>query len=378
MTMPQPPAGQGPIDPRGAFAPPGAPPFGGPPPGPPPMMMPPPMGFYPPPPHRGGFVRAIFMTLATSIFGLSIAANIYLLILTGFLGGGTESRHQVVVKGDPKQKIVALQVSGILDEQSMARFEKVLRRLEDDADLKALVLEIDSPGGSVNASDQMYARVLKFKQDRKVPVVVSMGGVAASGGYYIACAADKIVAQRTTITGSIGVLMPRYDLSKLAERWGVEDNSMHSTGATYKTAGSWLKPETAEEHQYFLSVLDDMFATFKEVVRAGRGKNLKRSIDEVANGKIYTASEALEAGLIDQIGYPNDAYDLAGSIAGLTDKHVVRFEPAPSLLEALGAESSAAKPIGSSGVHVTGVNLNVDKSWLYELMSTRPMYLWRE
>ncbi len=347
----------------------------GPPPGiyPPPVMMPPP--FYPPPPPRHSFARAIFMTLATSIFGLSIALNIYLLILTGFMGGGDGSRQSTLISGDAKQKVIVIPLTGLIDEQASKRFEKMIKGIESDASVKALVLEIDTPGGSVTASDQIYHRVVQFKTNKKVPVVVSMGGLATSGGYYIACAADKIVAQRTTITGNIGVLMPRYNLSKLGEKYGVEDTSLHSTGATFKTAGSLLKPETPEERAYWLGLIDDAFATFKGVVTTGRAGSLKGSIDTIANGKAYTANESLAMGLVDQIGYASDAYDLAGSLAKLANKHVVRYEPTPSLFEALGAESrfGGAGP----GLTINGVNLNFDSNLLDELGTPRLMYLWR-
>ncbi|HEY7087567.1 MAG TPA: signal peptide peptidase SppA, partial [Tepidisphaeraceae bacterium] len=241
----------------------------------------------------------------------------------------------------------------------------------------ALVLEIDSPGGSVTASDEIYARVMKFKETKHVPVVVSMGGLAASGGYYIACAADKIVAERTTITGSIGVLMPRYDVSKLAERWGIEDNSLHSTGATFKTAGSWFKPETEAEHKYWLSLLDDAFGTFKNVVKNGRGSALKRPIEDIADGRAYTASEALQLGLVDQLGYPNDAYDVAATLATLSNKYVVRYEPLPSLFEAFGADSKLSPAKAQQTVNINGINVNLQGQWLQELMTPRMMYLWR-
>lgn len=399
MTIPQPPPGQGPLDPRGAFSPPPAPPGGAGPAGPgpgapppgggfvpppmapmPPMMMPPP--FYPPPPppaQRGSFARVIFTTLATSIFGLSIAANIYLLIFTGFLGSGEGAHTTTLVDGDPKQKVAVVPISGVIDDAESERFEKILKRLESDQNVKALVLEIDSPGGGVSASDEMYARILKFKQSKHVPVVVTMGAIAASGGYYISCAADKIVAERTTITGSIGVLMPRYDLSKLGEKYGVSDDSIHSTGATYKTVGSMLKPMSPDERQYVLGLIDDAFGTFKSVVRNGRGSSLKLPIDQIANGKAYTASEAFRMGLIDQVGYKADAYDLAGTMAGLANKHVVKYEPVQSFWEALGASESAYR-LGSPAaktVTINGINLGLDRRWMDEMMTPRLMYIWR-
>ena len=375
MTIPPPPPGQGPVDPRGAFAPPPPPGAGAPPPMMfPPMMMPPPP-YYPPP--RGGFARAIFTTLATTIFGLSLAANIYLLILTGYFGNSENADQTVVVNGDPKQKIAVLTVNGIIDEGTFQVFDKMLKQIETDGNVKALVLEIDTPGGTVSASDEIYHRILTYKEEKHLPVVVAMGGFATSGGYFISCAADQIVAQRTTITGNIGVLFPSFNVAKLADRWGIEDTTIHSTGSNFKDAGSPLKQETPEEHAYWLGLIDDAFDRFKEVVKTGRGTRLTAPLDQVFNGKAYTAGDALKMGLIDKSGYQDDAYDLAASLVSpkLTNKHVVRYEPAPSLIDAITGRSQSKASMQS--VNINGVNVNLDRHWIDELTTPRLMYLWR-
>src|SRR6185369_7448337 len=159
--MTQPPLGQGPIDPQGAFTPPPAP--GGLPPKMPPL---PPQGNYgqpmfmmppPPPPAKGkSFARAIFMTLATTVFGISLLLNLYLLMISGILHAKDMQRETVIEKGDLTSKIVVLSVNGIINEKSAEAFRKQLKTLEDDKTLKAIVLEVDSPGGSVTASDEIY------------------------------------------------------------------------------------------------------------------------------------------------------------------------------------------------------------------------------
>lgn len=368
MTVPQPPPGQGPVDFQGAFVPP-PPPSGMATPLPPMQPLPP---MYPPPP-KGSFARGILMTVATSIFGLSIALNVYLLIFTGVLSGD-EFRQNVLVSGDPSQKVAVVPILGLMDDQASQRFAKTLRRLSSDRNVKALVLELDTPGGTITAADEIYHSILTFKQSKKVPVVVSMGSVAASGGYYVSCAADRIVAQRTSLTGSIGVLWLRYDLSKLAEKWGIQDSAVYPAEAPYKPTGSPLKPMTPQEHDHLLELVEDAYSTFKNVVSTGRSGRLRSPMSEIASGKLFTAAQSLDMGLIDQIGYPTDAYDLAASLAKLSNKHVVRYEPAPSLLQALGAgsETSLARTIT-----VNGVNVAVDGKWFYELTTPRLMYLWR-
>lgn len=406
MTIPPPPPpGQGPVDPQGAFSPPpppGAPGgfapqplptpagFSGygpqqPPPMPPggmyppmppmpPMMMPPP--YYPPPPRRS-IGMGLLSTLASWMFSLSLAVNFILLLMV--LGvGSDETFHQTpVVKGDSKQLIAVVPIRGVIDDASAVRFEAALRKLETDGDAKALVLEIDTPGGSVTASDQIYHDIMKFKEKNRIPVVVSMGGLATSGGYYISCAADKIVAQRTTITGNIGVLMPRYNLSKLADKYGFEDTTIKSTGSDFKDAGSMFKPEKPEEYAYWLGLIDDAYVTFKSVVQTGRGANLKAPMSEVANGKAYTSNEALKMGLIDQQGYASDAYGVAASLASLTKMHVVRYEPIQSIFSVLGSESAKFTGQSAKNLTVNGVNFTIDRHLLDEFATPRLMYLWR-
>jgi protease-4 len=336
------------------------------------MMMPP---FFPPPPPQRSFARAIFTTLATSIFGLSIAMNIYLLLASGALSSGENVQQRVLVSGDPQQKIAVLKVDGIILSEMARRVDVVMRHIEADSHVKAVVVQVDTPGGDVSSSDEVYHRLLKFKEDKKVPLVVAMGGFATSGGYYVSCAADQIVAQRTTITGNIGVLWPRYDLSKLADKWGIEDSTVYPSESPYKPMGSPLRPMTPQEREYWLGLVDDAYGTFKNVVTTGRAGRLKASMDVVANGKAYSATEALKMGLVDQLGYAGDAYDLAASLSGATNKQVVLYEYSPSLLEALGGRSDAR--LSFSGRAGNGVNVNIDSRLLEQLAAPRLMYLWR-
>jgi protease-4 len=313
--IPQPPPGQGPIDPRGAFQPP--PPPGGaggggfppqqyqqmppgmmPPPGMPPMqpmgpggpmMMMPPM-FYPPPPpppkrSGGGFARAMLVTFATVLFGASLTLNIYLLALTGLAGGSARSHSTNILTGDPKQKIAHVPIKGIIMDEAYERFDRMMKSVEADDDVKALVIEIDSPGGSVTASDEIHNRITKFKKEKpNVPVVVSMAGLAASGGYYVACPADYIFAQPTTLTGNIGVLMPQYNVHELFEKWGIKETTVESTGAPFKNAGSMFQAENAEHRKYIQDIADKAFAQFKDVVAKGRQSKLTKPLADIANG----------------------------------------------------------------------------------------------
>jgi protease IV len=343
--------------------------------------MPPP-GWYPPPPPRQsrGFTRAIFTTLATTIFGISLALNIYLLLFGALMSGRSGSRSNVILEGDETEKVAVVPiVNSMMLEAQAERFDKTMGTVEKDANVKAVVIKIDTPGGAVTAADEMYHRIQVFKQRKPgVPVIVSMGGYATSGGYYAACAADYLIAQPTTITGNIGVILPHYNLDKLADKWGIEDTSIHSTGADYKEAGSMFKPMSETERVYLLGLIDSAFKQFKAVVDTGRKGKLTQSIDQIANGKAYTADEAKGLGLVDQIGYEADAYQYAATKVGLKNMTVVKFDEPSSLLEMLSSSSKIPTPkadSGGGGVQINGVQ--IDASKIDELLTPRLLYMWR-
>lgn len=390
------PPGQGPIDPRGAFSVPpppqpgatgpsgpgGVPPMppGWQPPNLPPMMYPPMMYPPPPPPRRqGGFARGIFLTLATTIFGISLLLNIYLLVTAGLFGGGDSTRSNTLLEGDSAQQVAVIPVKGVIMDQAATRLDRFLKQIDTDKNVKALVLEVDSPGGSVSASDQMYHRIERFKTEHPgVPVVVAQEGLAASGAYYISCAGDYLFAQPSALTGNIGVLMPQYNVSELFNKWGIKENTIVSTGATYKEAGSMFKPETPEERAYLQDIADKAFAMFKGVVATGRKGKLTKPLSEIANGKIYTAADAQALGLVDKIGYLRDACQYAAKTAGLSRPNVVRYEERPSLFDALSGKSNvsgASAQAGQSSVTINGININADD--IRDLLTPRLMYLWR-
>ena len=449
--IPQPPPGQGPVDPRGAFSPPSPPSespaasAGGPqatpqpespqrpaspaqsqlPPQPsfgygaygsypqapyPPMMQAqtpptqfPPMGMGPgmrpgmppggfgpgtgmgmgmggQPPRRGGAGRVIFMTFLILLLAFSVLLN--LVLIAGSVGGSSSTLQHTVQSGKGNEKIAIVPLKGIIDPNASAQFDKFMDQAEADKAVKAIVIEIDSPGGTVTASDEIYNRIKTFKAKKSVPIVVSMASLATSGGYYAACGADHVVAQPTTFTGNIGVLMPRYNFSKLMEKYGVEETTIVSSGAPFKNAGSNFRPENAEEKAYMQELADAAFDQFKKVVGQGRSSKLKATVDVIANGKVYTAEDALTLGLIDQIGYLEDAQNVAKAQAGLTNPTVVKYHDPPSLMDLFvssnntgvtGLTFGRAARAGGQG----SVNITVDSSLLHELSTPRPLYLWR-
>jgi protease-4 len=351
---------------------------------PPPMFFPP--GMFKP---QRSFARIIFTTLATAVFGLSITLNLYLLAFSVFSGGIGHSagiEQTVLVEGDPKEKIAVIPVTGMILTNTAERFNQMLTAAEKDSSVKAIVVEVDTPGGAVTPSDEIHARILRFRQQfPNRPVVVTMGGLATSGGYYISCAGEYVFAQRTTLTGNIGVILPRYNFSKLAKSYGVEEVTVTAPANGFKNAGSSFAPIDEKDNQYLQGLIDDAYGSFKAVVTAGRAGKLTGKIDEIANGKVYTAAEALSLGLVDQLGYATDAYDKAASMASLSNKHVVKYnKPAGFLESILGGESksnlpsrAAASGGGGNTTTINGVNVNIDANLLDELNRPRLMYLWR-
>ncbi|NQE04576.1 hypothetical protein C5S32_01780 [ANME-1 cluster archaeon GoMg1] len=191
-----------------------------------------------------------------------------------------------------------------------------IRRAGEDSSVKAIILRINSPGGSAAASQELHAEVCKAREKGKI-VVASMSDVATSGGYYVACGADKIVANPGTITGSIGVIFSQLQYSELLERYGIRANVIKS--GKYKDIGSPLRNMTAEERQILQDMIDDIYIQFVHAVAEGRHMN-ESEVLELADGRIITGRQAKEMGLVDELGNFQDAVDLAVEMAEIGGK----------------------------------------------------------
>jgi protease-4 len=249
-------------------------------------------------------------------------------------GGPPPPLVETVVHGESGDKILMLSLDGVLSgmpdtdlfgggESPVARAREELEKAREDDAIRALLVRIDSPGGSVSASDNLYQEILRFKRERNVPVVAQLMGVAASGGYYVSMAADRVLAQPTTVTGSIGVIFGGVNLAGLMEKIGVENQTLVS--GPYKDAGSMLRPMSDAERGQLQSVLDDMFERFVDVVVQGRPRLAPERVRALADGRIYSASQALEQGLVDGIGSIEDAVAAARREAGLSEARVVSY-----------------------------------------------------
>jgi len=212
-----------------------------------------------------------------------------------------------------------------------------LRAAADDGNVKAVVLRINSPGGSAAASQAMYTEVLRLAE--KKPVVVSMADVAASGGYYIASAADVIVANPATITGSIGVIMETLTFYELMEKYGL--GSMTITSGKYKDTGSPFRPMRPDERKLLEEMLNDVYEQFVSDVATARDMDIA-AVKKLADGRIYTGAQGKEAGLVDELGNFHDAVQIAARKGGIPGKPALKEYGRASPLETLFGGAAAA------------------------------------
>jgi len=318
---------------------------------------------------------AIFFFLCTLLLFVLFIGS--LVLGKAFVTSATGKKEvaETLVEGSGEDKIAIISIKGILTSESAEGLfiekpsivEVVKQQLEQaatDTHVKAVLLEVDSPGGGITASDIIYNNIMKFKTDTKKKVVVYMQDIAASGGYYISSAADAIIAHPTTITGSIGVIMPLINVAELINRYGIKDSSIAS--GNMKEIGSPLKPMTPEENAILKNIIDEMYMQFVNVVSTGRKLDIE-TVKKIADGRIYTGKQALEKGLVDQLGYLEDAISSVKKMAGITDATIIRYEKHYGLSDLFGLMS---RKLFQSNT------IRLDISQFQEQGSTKPMYLW--
>jgi protease-4 len=305
-------------------------------------------------------IDVIVRAVATGIFILSIFLNVIFLILIIFLSSllGSEKYRDVAKIGyrkvyqedgfpsskAPRDEIALIHLTGMITEASpgsvfdyaedpVSAVKNRLKAVKRDEKIRGVLLVIDTPGGSTSASDLLYREVMQFKKDTGLPVVTMMRQIAASGGYYVAVATDYIVAEPTTLTGSIGVIMFHFNVKNLMEKFGVEYIAI-KTGK-HKDILSPFKEIETEELAWMQDIVEQMLDQFIDAVATGR-KNLSRErILEFTDGRIYIAKDALELGLIDEIGYLDTAVSVLAQRAGVSEPNVVEFERERSIRQLL-------------------------------------------
>ena len=257
------------------------------------------------------------------------------LYLASLISGGKPSKSLSPLPG--MEKIALVKIEGMLI-TSDAIVEEINNYAEDSS-VRAILIRIDSPGGGVVASQEIFNAVLNARNQQKKKVVISMGSVAASGGYYIAAAGDRIVANPGTLTGSIGVKMEFANLEKLLEKIGVK--GMVIKAGEYKDMGSPFREMTAHEKLLLQWVIDDVHSQFIEAV--AKGRNLPEAdVKAIADGRIFTGRQALQLKLVDQLGDLEESIRVTAELAGIKGKpKVVKKEKKVQFLDYFKDETAA-------------------------------------
>ena len=246
--------------------------------------------------------------------------------------------EEETVEGSGDAKILLMDLSGFLSDEStstllnltapparvplLVRVREELKKAAADEKVKALVIRVNTPGGTVTASDVIYRELELFRREKPIPIIAVMMDVAASGGYYVSLAADTIIAHPTTVTGSIGVIMLTFNAEGLMQKLGVAANAVKS--AERKDMGSPFRAMTPEERAIFQSVIDDLYRQFVAKV-VERRKLPDATARTLADGRVYTAEQALANRLIDRVGYMPDAIEMARKAAGVDKAKVVMY-----------------------------------------------------
>lgn len=266
--------------------------------------------------------------------------------------------EEQIVEGGGPDRVALIELTGVIGAPADAFSLQIshesllsqIRQAARDERVKAVVLRVDSPGGGVVASSEIHAELLRLKETGK-PLVVSMGGTAASGGYYVSAPADRIYANPDTLTGSLGVILSTLNYGEAFERLGLE-SYVYKSGEL-KDIGSPTRPPTAEEQAVLQAIVDEAYEGFVRVIVEGRGLP-EEQVREIADGRVYTGTQARELGLVDRLGNRDDAIAGAKELAGLETATVVQYIESTSLrallLSRLAAPQQPADPLGLRAV----------------------------
>ena len=367
--------------------------------GPPgPHFYPPPPPWWGPPPQKPTFASRFFGGIAGTLFKLAASAIVLSMLLSSmilnlvlfaayfsFYTGPIAMPYQ---SGDGPGTVAVLPIVGPIDGYMAEHVRQALATIEK-SEPDAVVLRIESGGGGVTPSDQIWRHISDFRlRHPRTPVVASFGAVAASGGYYVAMPADAVVAEPTCITGSIGVMaqVPTFGgytetvggetvyREGLMDKIGVKVHTLVATGSPEKAVandpyGSW----TARDTQAIQPLLDAAYAQFIDVVQKGRPALKPEQVQALATGEVYTAQQAKDSGLVDAIGYLDDAVMVAAARAGLsaTRRPDVTIIQAPASMSLLGIERKAPT---LADLHSTQLDPETVRSWLDEMATPRLSY----
>ena len=308
---------------------------------------------------------------------VSVIANFGLLVGTAFpfqtgaSGAGAPKLQETMVEDyGARNKVAVVEVQGIITGQLLDGRHNMVDVLEsrlelagEDDRVMAVLLNVDSPGGEVLASDEIYRAIVGFRETYEKPVVASMGGLAASGGYYVSAPCDWIVANDLTITGSIGVIMGSWNYRGLMDKVGLLPQTYKSGRHKDMLSGSREPDQIPEDEKAMLQALiDEVYAKFKGIVLEGRSSSFERTDGEgqglvddwadYADGRVFSGSEAYKLGFVDEVGTFDDAVLSAMELAGIEEADVVRYQHIPDI-------SSLFRLFGESEAQSLEINLGL-------------------
>ena len=287
--------------------------------------------------------------------------------------------EEIIEEGDMLSKIAVLSINGVIQDTGDAEsffesplynhraFMEQLDYVKEADDVKAIILQVNSPGGGVVESAQIHDKIKEIQKEAKKPVYVSMGSMAASGGYYVSAPADKIFASPETLTGSLGVIMQGMNYAGLAEKYGVEFTTIKS--GPYKDIMSPTRPMTEEERDILQSMIDNSYEGFVKVISEGRDMSVEQ-VKKIADGRIYDGRQAKQLHLIDEYGYLEDVIENVRKDKKLGDATVVKYTESMGLgsFFSMGAQKFMGKDAEMAGL----------MKLLSQPNSPRLMYLYAE
>ena len=292
-----------------------------------------------------GKIKYPFLILA----GLSVAVAL-IMVLTGI----GRNRGRIAGASFSKNKVAVLELTGVMtssqDVGSRAMSaRKVIAQLEkycEDDSVKAIVLRLDTPGGTVVAAQEIHGELMRLRAGSGKKIVVSMGDLAASGGYYVACAADRVFASPGTLTGSIGVIMQFPNYQGLFGKIGLGTNTIKS--GEFKDVGNGAREMSDRDRKLLQGLVDDVYSQFVEAVAAGR-RMTPEQVGPLADGRVFSGRQAKQLGLVDELGDLDAAIAAAGKLAGIEGTpEVIRETPRRGIWELLDARMAGILPAALS------------------------------
>ncbi len=324
--------------------------------------------------YRRKSLWLILLFLFSSIFVIGCA-----IVNVPFFPSVQELEERVV-EGEGYNKILLIDISGLISEKErntsgglregasiVSEMKEALKKAETDDDICGIILRINSPGGTVTASDIIHHELKLFKEKTGARITACLMDVGASGGYYVATAADEIIAHPTTITGSIGVITLRFDVEGLLSRIGIKEETVKS--GDKKDIWSPFRPSTTEERKIIQTIIDSLHQRFISTVTDGRKSLSRKDVEKLADGRIYTADQALKAGLIDRVGYLDDAVNRMKQYAGIKNASIITYYR-PGTYK--GSIYSALPKVPSNTINL----ISIDGKGLITPPGIHFMYLW--